>query len=457
MVAAFSLGWLWLVAGTPSAASSAPNQASRDWYAAATVAEAAIDHIARSDWPGLLPLLTPEAAKDTDAMFERVGAIGEVLGKFEYALLAEPIAHVSPACHERRYALAHEKHAASLSMQVCRSGESWAIGHFELVPSLEAQASRLVTHVLAQKLGVKFFPPVCRDAVDSDPIGDFSCWATTRGGETLDLKLHHDETGLSIAGVERAGKAPEATRALLEPLARTALTRIATGRATALLEHASVQMRDATNAAQLAASLAAFAERPEASPRIEWLGFDPELVAPTVRLKLVRDDGDYEVQLRFVPDRGEWRLLRYDLLGGQRRLIREAVMVAHLARELTLDPGARITCPEARAKEGPVVCDAVAHGRRITFRKSPVPGKPGRVELVTADQPTILRMRLARLEPMLGWRVTGIACSDETPALLETMSCRVRSPQGDRVLSVVNRGNDLRVIDLHLVRPGGAE
>lgn len=457
MIAVSSLGWLLLVAATPSASSGAPNHPSRDWYAAATVAEAAIDHIARSDWPGLLPLLTPAAAGDTDALFERAGAIGEVLGKFEYALLADPIAQVSPTCHERRYALAHEQHRASLSLQVCGSGESWAIGHFELVPSLAAQASRLVTHVLAPKLGVKFFPPVCRDAVDTEPSGAFSCWATTRGGETLDLKLHHDETGLSVAGIERAGKAPEATRALLEPLARTALTRIATGQAAALLEHASVQMQDATSPAQLAASLAAFAERPEASPRIEWLGFDPELVAPIVRLKLVRDDGDYEVELRFVPDRGAWRLLRYDLVGGQRRLIRESVMVAQLARELTLDPGARITCPEARANEGPVVCDAVAHGRRITFRKSPVPGKPGRVELVTADLPTILRMRLARLEPMLGWRVTGIACSDETPGLLETTACRVRSPQGDRVLSVVNRGNDLRVIDLHPARPVGTE
>ena len=178
-----------------------------------------------------------------------------------------------------------------------------------------------------------------------------------------------------------------------------------------------------------------------------------------MRLKLVRDEAEYEVQLRFVPDRGKWRLLRYELTHADavRGLVHEPALTAHLVRELTLDPNARITCPEARADEAPVPCDAVAHGRRIKFSRSRVPGKPGRVDLVTADLPTILRLRLARLEPMLGWRGTGIACSDETPGLLETISCRVSSPEGDRVLSVVNRGNDLRVIDLHLIRPAGTE
>src|SRR5687767_2989200 len=180
--------------------------------AAAAFAESAIDRYARNDWAGLRAMLTPEAARDDpDTMLGLFQSMRELLGDFSYGLLAAPIKHVSAACHERRYVLAHQRHAAHLSLEACGSGEDWKIGHMEIVPSSAAHASRLVRQVMAEKLGVEFFEPVCRDA--GKPAGaELACWASTHGGDTLDVRLARTESGLSVTALERDGKAPAPTR-----------------------------------------------------------------------------------------------------------------------------------------------------------------------------------------------------------------------------------------------------
>ena len=437
LVAGLVVATLGVLAGRSSAQLENEGAAMEDPLVIAS--EAVLDAYEAADWPRLWGLFGADfRPNDLGPALE---AQELLLGRPERVLFFEGEA-LADGCWLRRYAAKFEKGLGRVEMRFCPEGDSWSLRTIKVLPDLRNLAEYLLNVVTPQHTGIEMMFSHCGlEGMRVPPaggVGPLDCISITAAGETLSYVMKVSGPGqIEIVEAELLAEGPaEPARELLEPVVRKLLDRYDRRAISEIREAATPGFRESTPVALLETVVEEIHSGLGSVREAAWKSqtTDPFDGLPIVTMSVQYEKSQGETKVKLVPYSGRWavhhfRMVAPDGTTGHRRLT-EAALV-RLARSLSLDPGAELSCPIEQLSErgSSVLCQGTFFGRSVEVRANYSEAREtfegDDLTLTTDDFQLTLGLWLKGLERPLGWEIQRLVCDASTLVVGQGTTCLV--------------------------------
>lgn len=443
------------LAATGSAAGAAASGS------AGATAEAALTAFLRGDVPALAELLAPATreAIAPERLTAQVAAVTEALGTVRSVLL-DRVEAGEDGCQHRVWAVALERASAAVDLRVCPVEDGWEVTSLRLVPDPRGLAEVLIRDSVPEKTGASLLDVVCAEGEPAPRVGGaMDCIAVTEGGETLELEVARPgESEVEIVEAEVTAEGPpEPSREVLEPTVRALVGHLSEGNADALWAMASPGLRRDVGRDEIAELVELVRTSFGSLEEARWTALerDAEDGLPVVRMELAFSRGVGRLRVKLFPVHGRWAphlVVVKAVPGSAAEKTYLAALLQRLARRLTLDPEATLTCPSgALAERGAEArCRLASDGRslEVTARRDEDPEALQEISLSAADLELAVIDMFRSMERPLGRELLALECPERTLEQGTSVRCSGRFDDGSRQLEIRRTEGGYRLVDV---------